>query len=180
MLANLKVSLPSSVEVKLRDLELVTEHGDRVKFVSDVIGDRIVVINFIYTKCTTVCPALSAVFSLLQDALGDRLGREVVLISLTVDPRTDTPQRLRAFAQKHRARPGWEWLTGSAEPVDQVLHGLGAYTAGTDQQPAMVLVGDGRSSKWTRFFGFPGTDQLLAHVDALAAARRLAASENRR
>ena len=104
MLANLKLSMPSSVEVELRDLELMTHHGDRVRFASDVIGDRIVVMNFIYTDCTTVCPALSALFSLLQDALGERLGRDVFLISLSVNPTRDTPQRLRAYAEKYRAR----------------------------------------------------------------------------
>jgi cytochrome oxidase Cu insertion factor (SCO1/SenC/PrrC family) len=177
LLESLKLSMPASVEVRLEDQELVTQHGDRVKFASDVIGDRIVVIDFVYTNCTTICPALSAVFSLLQDALGDRLGRQVFLVSLSVDPARDTPERLKAYADKHKARVGWEWLTGDPAAVDKVLHGMGAYVSGAEQQPAMVLVGDGRTGEWICFVGFPGTDQLLAHVDALSAERRVVASD---
>ena len=178
LLESLKLSMPASVEVELQDQELVTQHGDRVNFASDVIGDRIVVMDFVYTDCTTICPALSAVFSILQDALGDRLGREVFLVSVSVDPVRDTPQRLKAYADKHKARSGWEWLTGDPAAVDKVLHGMGAYASGAKQQPAMILVGDGRSGEWIRFFGFPGTDQLLAHVDALSARRRVVASDD--
>ena len=101
----------------------------------------------------------------------------MVLVSLSVDPARDTPERLNAYAAKQRARAGWEWLTGDPATVDQVVRGMAAYASGVEQQPAMVLVGDRSSREWTRFLGFPGTDQLLAHIDALAAARTVGASE---
>ncbi len=160
-----------SAEVDLKDLTLLEQNGREVKFVSDVIGDRIVVMDFVYTSCTTVCPVLSAVFGQMQERLGDRLGDEVALVSVSVDPARDTPQRLKAYAASLKARPGWVWLTGPKTTVDEVLDGLGAYSPSFEDHPAMVLVGDGRSGEWTRFFGFPSPKRLMEQVDALKLAR---------
>jgi len=162
----------ASTTVQLHDRALLTQDGESVRLVSDIIGDRIVVMDFVYTTCTTVCPVLSAIFGQLQDRLGDRLGREVSLVSLSVDPGRDTPQRLKAYADRHQTREGWVWLTGNKTTVDQVLQGLGAYTPEFEDHPSMVLVGDGQSGRWVRFFGFPGPDQLLAEVDKLIDSRQ--------
>jgi len=145
-----------------------------VRFKTEVVGDRIVVLDFVYTTCTTVCPVLSALFSQLQGKLGDRLGRDVFLVSVTVDPNRDTPARLKAYAAKHGAGEGWTWLTGDKSSVDRVLKGLEAYTANFEDHPSQVMVGDGRSGVWTRFYGFPSPAQILAKVDELAAARNQA------
>ena len=159
-------------DIELKDLPLVDQDGQEVKFVSDVIGDRIVVMDFVYTSCTTVCPVLSALFAQLQERLGGELGREVALVSVSVDPTRDTPQRLKAYATMHQARPGWVWLTGPKRRMDEVLDGLGAYSPNFADHPSMVLIGDGRSGEWTRLFGFPSPDRLMEQVNALQAARR--------
>jgi protein SCO1/2 len=164
-----------STEVDLLDLVLKDQNGDEMKFVSDVIGDRIVVMDFIYTSCTTVCPVISAVFGQVQGKLGDQLGDEVVLVSVSVDPIRDTPRRLKAYAATHKAKPGWIWLTGDKRTMDKVLDGLGAYSTNFEDHPAMVLVGDGQSGDWSRFFGFPSPDRLVEQVNALQAARTVAA-----
>ena len=164
-----------SADVDLRDRELVDQDGRQVKFVSDVIDDRIVVMDFVYTSCTTVCPVLSAVFSQVQQRLGDELGQDVALVSMSVDPTRDTPQRLKAYAAKHKAQPGWIWLTGPKTTMDEVLDGLGAYSPNFEDHPSMVLVGDGRTGEWSRFFGFPSPDRLMEQVNALQSARQRAA-----
>jgi protein SCO1/2 len=163
-----------TTEVDLLDKVLVDQNGDEMKFVSEVIGDRIVVMDFVYTSCTTVCPVISAVFGQVQDKLGEQLGDEVVLVSVSVDPVRDTPQRLKAYAATHNAKPGWIWLTGGKRTMDEVLDGLGAYTPNFENHPAMVLVGDGRTGEWSRFFGFPSPDRLVDQVNALQAARSVA------
>jgi protein SCO1/2 len=165
-----------SAEVKLLDLELIDQNGQPARFKSDVIGERIVVMNFIYTGCTTVCPVTSAIFGQVQQRLGQRLGKDVVLVSVSADPVRDRPPRLRAYAKKHEARQGWIWLTGHKAAVDDVLEGLGAYTPNFEDHPAMVLVGDGRTGEWARFFGFVGPDRIMAKVDQLLAARTAAIS----
>ena len=163
---------PSAAKVVLRDAPLVDSSGKRVRLAQEVIGQRIAVVNFIYTSCTTVCPVSSATFQQLQKKLGARLGKEVVLVSVTVDPLRDTPQRLREYAGRYEAREGWVWLTGAKPDVDSVLKGLGAYSARFEDHPAMVLIGDARGGPWTRFFGFPSVDELMARVETIHLARK--------
>jgi protein SCO1/2 len=92
-----------SADIDLRDRLLVDQDNQERMFVSDVIGDNIVVMDFVYTTCTTICPVLSALFTQVQGKLGDAVGDEVMLVSMSVDPVRDTPQRLKAYSAKHRA-----------------------------------------------------------------------------
>ena len=163
---------PASAKVALSEAPLLDQGGKRVRLAQDVIGERIAVVNFIYTSCTTVCPVSSATFAQLQKRLGAALGREVVLVSITVDPLRDTPQRLREYGARYHAAEGWTWLTGAKRDVDSVLKGFGAYTPNFEDHPAMVLVGDARGGPWTRFFGFPSVDELLARIDTTHLARK--------
>jgi protein SCO1/2 len=131
-----------AVTVRGLDTTLVDQDGRSVNLRRDVIGSRIAVVDFVYTTCTTVCPLASGMFSQLQKLLGDDLGRDVALVTLTVDPVRDTPQRLKAYAARFEARPGWSWLTGPSVAVDDVLKGMGAYTADFTQHPLVTLVGE--------------------------------------
>ncbi len=161
-----------SADVDLRDRTLINQDGEEVRFVSDVIGDRIVVMDFVYTTCTTVCPVLSALFTQVQGKLGDQLDEDVIIVSVSVDPIRDTPQRLKAYAAKHRAGDSWVWLTGAKSTVDDVLTGVGAYGVNFEEHPSMVLIGDGRSGEWQRLFGFPNPDRILKLVNELQQRRQ--------
>ncbi len=161
----------TNIDVQLHDLELVTQDGKQVKFKSDVIGDKLVAINFIYTSCTTICPISSAIFTQLQELLGERQGKEVILISMSIDPVRDIPRRMQKEAEKFKAKPGWTYLTGKKGNVDQVLRGLDAYYSDYTQHPPMVMVGDGKTGRWKRYFGFPHPENLLTMIDELRAAR---------
>jgi protein SCO1/2 len=172
---NRQNALTKSADIDLRDRTLLNQEGREVKFVSEVIGERIVVMDFVYTTCTNVCPVLTALLSQVQRKLGERLGDEVVMVTVTVDPIRDTPQRLKAHAAKYGAGEGWTWLTGPKPVVDDVLNGVGAYSANFEDHPPMVLVGDGRTGHWSRFFGFPSPDRIIDRVKALQAARSGAA-----
>jgi protein SCO1/2 len=159
------------VDIRLYDLELVTQDDKRVKFKSDVIGDKLVAMTFIYTSCTTICPVYNAIFSQLQDLLGERQGRDTILVTITVDPTRDIPQRMKKEAKKFKAKPGWFYLTGKKQNVDQVLTGLDAYFVDFEEHPPMALIGDGKTGTWRRFTGFPQAKHLLAMIDELKAAR---------
>jgi cytochrome oxidase Cu insertion factor (SCO1/SenC/PrrC family) len=164
-----------TTEVRLVDAELLDTEGRPLRFKSEALGDTLVVMDFVFTTCTTVCPVLSAVFARVQGRLGERLGTEVQLVSLTVDPTRDTPARLKAYSTSLRAKAGWRWLTGRPDSVRQVLEGLGAYRPDFVNHSPMVLVGDPRTGTWVRLNGFPTEEQILAKVDELATARRHAA-----
>lgn len=166
-------------QVHFADVLLVDQHERPVRLKEDVVDDKIVVMGFIYTRCTTVCPVVSAILQKVQAQLGERAGRDVRLVSLSVDPLRDTPQRLREYAAAYQPGPGWFWLTGTLPAVTATLKGLGAWAADFENHPPSILVGDGRSAQWTRFYGFTDPALLLAKVEELGAARSRARGNER-
>lgn len=158
-------------EVRFVEAALLDQHGQPVHLRDDLVSRRIVVMSFVYTSCTTVCPVISAIMDQVQQQLGERVGPEVQLISITLDPQRDTPQRLRDYAARFHPNPGWRWLTGSPRAVGETLKALGAWSADYENHPPLIMVGDGDSQRWTRFYGFTEPRLLLARVEALSAAR---------
>lgn len=164
-------SAQAGAKVAFADVPLLDQDGRELRLKDDLVGDRIVVMGFVYTSCTTVCPVISAIMQKLQKQLGERAGREVQLISLSIDPMRDTPERLHEYAGRFGAGEGWRWVTGSNEAVTDTLKGLGTWTANYQDHPPLIMVGDGRTQQWTRFYGFTDPAVLMARVDELSAAR---------
>ncbi|HZB45154.1 MAG TPA: SCO family protein, partial [Pyrinomonadaceae bacterium] len=113
---------------RIPDLPVYDQQGRRLNFYTDLVKGKTVAINFVFTTCTTVCPPLSATFRRVQQELGGRAGNDVALISVSVDPTTDTPERLKGFAEKFKAGPGWTFVTGGKAEIDSLLKALGAAT----------------------------------------------------
>lgn len=162
---------PSNVRVRYDDSVLTDQSGKPWKFKSEVVADRIVVIDFVYTTCTTICPVLTALLVQVQDGLDPAARADVRLVTVTVDPARDTPAKMKEYGEKFGVKPGWLWLTGPTGRVNEVLKGFGAYTANFEDHPPVVLVGDGRSGQWTRFYGFVEPKEVLAKVQQMRAAR---------
>lgn len=162
---------PEDVSVRLPDVQLRDQHDRALSLAEDVIGDRIVVMDFVYTSCTTVCPVASAIMSQVEQKLGNRVGRDVALVSISVDPARDTPARLREYASRIGAGEGWSWLTGNAPAVNETLKGLGTWTPDFKDHPVVTMVGDRQRGTWRRFYGFADPAQLVAQVESLTAAR---------
>lgn len=157
--------------LKVPDALLTDQDGRQRRLVSEVMGDKIIVANFVYTNCTTICPVASTLFSQLQDKLGDQLDSRVRLVSISVDPARDTPPRLKNYSESHGARSGWVWLTGAPSEVTAVLKGFGTYTANYKDHPVVIMIGDARSGQWIRYFGFQDTERLAAKVTEVLAAQ---------
>lgn len=162
----------NTVNVKIHDLELLDQDGKKGKFKSDFIGDRLAAITFTYTTCTTICPVLDAIFIQLQDILGKRLGKDISLITMSIDPVTDIPPRMKQYAKRLSAKPGWLFLTGKKANVDTVLKGLDVYSPDIFNHPPTVFIGDGRRGTWKRIYGFPSPEQIMAVFKELESARR--------
>lgn len=168
-----------AVTIRFADVPLLDHNGRTVRLESDVIGDRIVVMDFVYTSCTTVCPIVTAIMLQAQKQLGDRIGEDLRLVSMTVDPVRDTPSRLREYAQARGAGPDWVWVTGSVPAVNDTLRGFGTWTPNFEDHPVVMMVGDGRTGTWTRFYGFTDASELVAKVEELIEAREaMAASQH--
>lgn len=160
-------------QIELRNLEMRDQHGSTVRFASDVIGDKIVALNFVYTSCQTACPVVSAIFSRLHEQLGEKLQSDVRLVSISINPLTDTPVKLNEQAGRYHAGPDWIWLTGEKQHIDAILKGLGAYTADYSSHAPLIIVGDPLNGRWTRFFSLPSPMMIATKIDELLAARQL-------
>jgi protein SCO1/2 len=157
--------------MSIPDVELLDEEGRRVRFYSDLVRGKVVAINFIFTTCTTVCPPLTATFARVRQALGERAGRDVHLISVSVDPVTDTPERLKAWGEKFKAGPGWTFVTGDKSRVDELLRALGASAKEREDHTPSVLIGNDKAGQWTRAYGLSPPARLVKIIDDAAAAR---------
>jgi protein SCO1/2 len=165
----------ANVSVVLSDAEVVDASGKAMRFRTDVLADKAVAINFVYTSCTTICPPLAGIFEDVQARLGHRLGRDIRMITVSIDPTVDTPERMQAMAARFHARPGWLWITGAKDAIDGILKGLATYTPDIESHPPVVLVGAHGSETWTRMYGFSDPADIANRV--LAVADRLAAHD---
>ena len=154
-------------DLTLPDLELLDQDGRSRRFVSDVLAGRRVVMNFVFTTCTTVCPPMGATFGRLQELLGDRLGDDVVLVSVSVDPAVDTPERLAVWSDRFGRRPGWTLLTGPKLEVDRLLKALQVFTPDKVDHAPIALVGDPERGIWQRAYGLASPQQMVDLVDGL-------------
>lgn len=161
------------------DVPLVDQDGKPVRFYTDLVKDRVVAVNFVFTSCTTICPPMGANFAKLRKILSARAGREVQLISVSVDPGTDTPERLKAWGQKFGAGPGWTLVTGDRNQVTLLLKSLGVYTANISDHSPLVLLGDDTRHRWTRAYGLAAPAKLAELIDQIAAPQATAKKESR-
>jgi cytochrome oxidase Cu insertion factor (SCO1/SenC/PrrC family) len=168
----------ADIDSKLRipDVAVYDQNGQRLNFYTDLVKGKTVLINFIFTTCTTICPPLTATFRRVQQELGERVGRDVQLISVSVDPTVDVPERLKSFADKFKAGPGWSFVTGSKQDIDQLLKSLGAYTGDKNDHTPMVLVGNDAAHFWTRTYGLTAPSTLVKVVNEAAGRSEHASS----
>jgi protein SCO1 len=159
------VAAPSQNGLDVPDTKLLDENGRKVRFKSDVLGDKTVAIQFIFTTCRAICPVMGAAFAKLQDRLGDRLGKDISLVSVSIDPVTDTPARMKQWGEQFGARPGWSLLTGEKEKVENLLKALEA----TNHNAPVVLLGNLRTGEWVRSYDdITAPDKLYTELINLA------------
>jgi cytochrome oxidase Cu insertion factor (SCO1/SenC/PrrC family) len=147
---------------QIPDVTVYDQDGTKLNFYTDMIKGKTVAINFIFTTCTTICPPLTATFRKVQQNLATSLP-EARLISISVDPTTDTPPRLKDFAAKFKAGPGWTFVTGESSDIASLLRALGAAVANKNDHTPMILIGNDASGQWTRAYGLssPATIEKL-------------------
>jgi len=160
-----------SKKMEIPDVKVLDQHGNALRFYTDLIKDKTVAINFIFTNCTTICPPLAATFARLQREMGDKIGKDVHLISISVDPVTDTPERLKAWGAKFKAGPGWTFVTGEKQEMDKLLNALGAAVAKREDHTPAMLVGNDRNGVWTRAYGLAKVNQIMTVIDNVTAGR---------
>ncbi|MGJ7517640.1 SCO family protein [Pseudomonas baetica] len=166
-----KSASSEKAQVKFADVALVDQNGKTVRLEKDLISNKIVVMSFIYTSCTTVCPVVSSIMGKVQKQLGARVGTEVQLVSISIDPQRDDAKRLNDYARTFQKGPGWSWLTGTPQSVNETLKGLGSFSGDFKNHQPLILVGDGNSRHWTRYYGFTDPTVLSREVEKLSGER---------
>ena len=159
---------PSVAAKYFSDVELLDQDGRKVRFYSDMLKGKTVVVNAFFTTCTSVCPPMNRNMEKIQEALGPRLGKDVFLVSITVDPLTDTPPRLKEYAQKFHAKPGWTFLTGKKENIDWALYKLGQYVESKDDHTTVIIIGNETTGLWKKAFGLAKFAELVQIVESVA------------
>jgi protein SCO1/2 len=153
---------PARIDVP--DVVLTDQRGERRHVMSELIAGRVAVVSFVFTGCSTVCSAVGANMGELDRLLGTRVGQDVSLISITLDPLGDTPERLAAWRAKFDDSPGWRLLTGEPGRVEQVLHAWQQDAPDIAQHDAFLWLHDPRSGGWTRVTALCPPETLAALV----------------
>jgi protein SCO1 len=144
---------------------VTTQDGRTLQFYDDLIKDKIFVISFLFTTCKDFCPLAAARLAELQEKLGDSMGRDVFFYSISVDPETDTPERLKRYADTFRAGRGWLFLTGKPEEIKAIRYKLGDRSGVLSEHRNEILLGNGATGEWAR-------NNVLADLDSLVFAVR--------
>ena len=149
------------------DIVLVNQDGKKVRLQSILKGDTPVVVDFIYGTCTTICPVLSAGFLNLQNKLA-ATGGTVRLVSITIDPENDSPKVMKAYLKRFRAKPGWEFLTGSRADIDTVMKAFNAYIPDKMSHYPLNMIRSPKDGTWVRLFGLLSSREFLAEYQSVA------------
>lgn len=151
-------------------LELVRDDGRTVSLPAELDDGRPVVLEFIFTSCTTICPIMSRTFSLLQERLG--AGRDRVhLVSISIDPEEDTPARLAEYARRFGAGPGWRFYTGTAAASVAVQRAFDAYRGDKMSHTPLTFLRAAPGRPWIRIDGFASADELVRELHDVVASR---------
>src|SRR5215475_6095640 len=157
----------SNAQKYFTDTLLVNQNGEKMRFYSDLLQGKTVIINSFFATCQGSCLPITRNLEKVQEALGDRLGKDARIISISVDPTVDTPNELKAFSQKFHARPGWYFLTGSKENVDFILKKLGQYVEEKNDHFNIVIIGNERTGLWKKAFGLAKSEELVKVVNSV-------------
>jgi protein SCO1/2 len=150
------------------DTHVYDQNSKELNFYRDIIKGNTAAVNFIFTTCTTICPQTTAIFRRVQQLLTER-GVRVKLVSISVDPTTDTPERLRVFAEEFKAGPGWTFVTGDKTAIDSLLRALDVSIGDKNNHtPRILIVNDAVGYRT----GISGLSTPAAIVQVITEAAR--------
>lgn len=165
---------PRSSRDKFPNPTLVTHQGRKVEFYEELIRGKVVVLNMMYANCGRNCPTATANLRKVQQMLGERMGRDVFMYSITLQPELDQPRHLQEYVDKFKLLPGWQLLTGDPQDILDLRYALGFY----DVDPlidgnqlthtGMVRIGNEPIDRWTMAPALTDPEHILSainHVD---------------
>jgi len=150
------------------NLELVNQDGETVRFFDDVLKDKVVVINFIFTNCEGACPLMTHKLTLVRDSFEGKIGNPLQFVSLSIDPERDTPAAMKEFAKTHHAdHDGWVFLTGKPENLEAITKRLGQFTDDVEAHSTMMLAGNVNEAHWIKIQPYEQPPQITEKLRLL-------------
>jgi protein SCO1 len=157
------------IQIEIPDLLVVDQNGVKRRFYSDLIKDKIVVLSFFFTSCPSFCPAMNLTLTKLQTSLGDRIGKDVFLVTVTKDPETDTPARLKAWGKGLHIKSGWTMVTGDVNAIGKIVLDFTGDGLGQDSHNTIFIIGNDKTGSWADLSGYSSPDDLRRQIDAVTA-----------
>jgi cytochrome oxidase Cu insertion factor (SCO1/SenC/PrrC family) len=155
-------------QATIPDVKVFNEEGKQVRFYSDLVKNKVVLLNFFYTSCTFICEMQGENLRQLRDKLGARLGREVFLISVSMDPERDTPQKLKYWARAFGVKPGWTLVSSNNVAMSRMLKILTGENPGSkEMHSSAVFIGNDKTGVWLSTDGLSEPEMLLSLIDKL-------------
>jgi len=158
---------PPAAEKYFTNTELVDQNGKTHRFYSDILKEKVVVISCFYSSGEGVDPVLNKNLLQIQKHFKERMGSDLIIVSITVDPERDTPKVLKEYAAKLDAGPGRLFLTGAKENVDLILKKLGYYVDDPEDHSMVMLIGNDRTSLWKKALGLARPSDLIEIVQSV-------------
>jgi len=149
------------------DVVLINQNGEKMRFYSDLLKGKVVIINSFFGTCQGVCLPMNRNLEKVQEALGEHIGKDVHIISISVDPLVDTPASLKAYAKNLHARPGWYFLTGDKQNVDFALNKIGQFVSDKQDHLNIWIIGNERTGLWKKALGLAPTSDLVKIVESV-------------
>src|SRR5262249_22635718 len=152
------------------NLILRTHENRPVRFYDDLIKGKLVVINMMYAQCEGLCPSMTSNLVKVHAALGDRMGRDIFMYSLTLQPRVDTPRVLKDYAEMHGAGSGWLFLTGRPRDMDILRRKLGFFDPDPvvdndkSQHLGIIRFGNEALDRWAACPALSDPDQIVRSI----------------
>ena len=143
------------------DVTLVNQDGSKVKLKALLESGEPIIVDFIFSTCTTICPVLSAGYANLQAKMPPGPPK-IHLVSISIDPENDTPKAMRDYLKRYRAKPGWDFLTGKREDIDKVMYAFNAYIPNKMSHYPLTLIREPKTGKWIRLFGMMSSSEFVA------------------
>ena len=151
------------------DAEVTDQDGNKLRFYSDVLKGRVVLINFIFTNCQDYCPMVTQKLIQTRGQMVESIKDDVWFISISVDPERDTPEAMKAFAKKHGVNESrWIFLTGQTQNLDLIVKRLGQYTQDVESHSTLMLGGNAKTRHWTRVMPMATPPDIARQMRALA------------
>ena len=149
------------------EVELINQDGEKVDLKALLETKQPVIVDFIYGTCTTICPVLSAGFANFQKKLAKE-GQTARLVSITIDPEHDTPYIMKEYLEKYRAKPGWDFLTGTRADIDRVMTAFNAYIPDKMSHYPLNMLRNPQDGTWIRLFGIMSGREFMAEYKQVA------------